>query len=935
MRQSLVADRAPSMQASSVRWVNWGNGSDILGQPFDVTKIPLSKLHQMRRDPIIAFGGMFIRMPLMRAPWYIQCKDAQAAAFLDGALREIWPRLVGAYCNSLDFGYAGIVKRFERRIPDWTYWVGEEEKKAWDSERVEALVWKSPVTLPPDDVEPHWNSKGEFDGIDIRPQEVQTRDFSMLGRGRRKDKADIPLDWSLWATNDKDSVFGSVWGYPRIAHAYRYWWSYWYRWGLLDRGFERHADPAVQVYYPNVDGEVDENGNARDYRSLALMLGENIRAGSTIALPGDMIEGMDGQQGTKRKWEISYLSDNGATSFSAFQESFAYLDVAKLRAMMLPEQAFMEGRGGTSSRNVAEQLGDVFLESQATLMAELDDMVNRYLIPQLLEANFGDRRISAKKVTAGFAAQDVDLARQIVALVGQSNPNDLQVDMRELLDQMGIPLLTPVEVRKKEEKIAEEQQAMQPAPQAPSNGWAGVNQWGFYQQAREQIHLADEPPIPALEDRETRDVVKQIEEAWREILREAYGSFADHLEAMPEDAVMASDDDDDPDFVGLGFSLRDLFKGWWANLTKAERRDSIQDKLTATMVSIADRAAEREAATHGLDVNWSQKMPEVSKYLRNRAADMVANIDDTTRAELKRFVTRELGQSKSPAEIGKSLRDHFSQFPEWRARRIARTEAQNAYNFAALNTYAQAGVELVMARDAARPERSDAHCIERDGNIYSIEDAFKETLDEHPNGTLHWAPVRSQLPVGLSIEQQGEVVVDGQVVAAEFERGTMTVRLAQDISDEDAFRFLDAVANELRTDPDLRPLTLAEYRVKPKTDRRGLPKYTQHLKAAILAKAPGPGRAKGRFPVAGEVVATFPEHEMHIPLSDFSMDAVRAYVEDPKRRALLAHEDNFLGAWQDGDQLILDVVHVSDTRRLATMLGGWDGKLAVVDTDRS
>ena len=40
----------------------------------------------------------------------------------------------------------------------------------------------------------------------------------------------------------------------------------------------------------------------------------------------------------------------------------------KLRSVWVPEQAFIEGEGGTSSRNVAAQMAEIFIESQALLM---------------------------------------------------------------------------------------------------------------------------------------------------------------------------------------------------------------------------------------------------------------------------------------------------------------------------------------------------------------------------------------------------------------------------------------------------------------------------------------------------------------------------------------------------------------------------------------
>jgi len=109
--------------------------------------------------------------------------------------------------------------------------------------------------------------------------------------------------------------------------------------------------------------------------------------------------------------------------------------------MMVPEQAFLEGRGGTSSRNVASELGDAFEKSLGVVKAEIDDHINRFLIPQLLEANFGGGGSTCEIETTGFDPQDVETGRSIVQAFAQNDPQSLKdIDFRRLLEQLGVPL---------------------------------------------------------------------------------------------------------------------------------------------------------------------------------------------------------------------------------------------------------------------------------------------------------------------------------------------------------------------------------------------------------------------------------------------------------------------------------------------------------------
>ncbi len=467
LKNRLTQNRRPSTRTASEQWINWGAMSDLLGQPFDATRISLSKLEQMQRDPILAFGLMFTKVPLIRAPWYIRCTDAKRAAFVDNCLRRIYGRFILSYTNSFSFGYSAMVKRFELENPTWTYVDRDDpeqpELPVWDSKSVDALIWKPFLALNPRNVSPHWNAKGDFAGIDFAPQSgigafgTSGMPLRELGGSSAARAADVPLDWALWATNEKDSVYGSLYGYPRLGYAYKYWWSYWYKFGLADRAFERWADPPVIVYHPGEDA-YDADGNKVDYSAEAIAFAEQLRSGANGSLPSDPHTNLaDDRTTNTRKWEAIQLESK--VNFDALDSTFKYLDVLKLRSMMVPEQSLMEGQGGQSSRNVAEQFGDIFQESQAIVMEEIDDQINRYLIPQLLEVNFGPGGPKCEKVTTGFDSRDIETMRTIVGAIANKNGNVPEVDVREMLDQLGIPLLSWQETQRNLEQIAQQEQA--------------------------------------------------------------------------------------------------------------------------------------------------------------------------------------------------------------------------------------------------------------------------------------------------------------------------------------------------------------------------------------------------------------------------------------------------------------------------------------------
>jgi len=453
----LAQDRkfATSMSQTG-SWVNWNEMADLLGQPFNVTRIPLSKLEQMRRDPMIAFALMFVKVPLIRAHWKIDSVDPQRAAFVQNCLQKIYGKLILAYLNCLDYGYSPIVKRFEYDEPDWTFIDPESgtEKPVWSNKGVKALIWKPFIPLNPRKARPRFNKQGDFVGIDNAPAFGSVLGGSYFGASGRP--ADIPADWALWATNEQDSEFGSLYGYPRIGYAYRYWWSYWYKFGLSDRAFEKWGDPPFVVFHPSDEGVEDADGNDIDFGEAALATAEQLRSGANVAMPSSVIRGYAEDRPTNvREWDFKQVESTA--NFAALNDSFEYLDVQKIRSIMVPEQALVEGKGGSSSRNVAAEFADIFHESQAVVMEEIDNLINRYMIPQLLEANFGTGGASCTKVTTGFDPQDVETMRVIIQAVANKNGEVPEADMQEILRQLGVPQLTHAAIEKKLKEIADNQ----------------------------------------------------------------------------------------------------------------------------------------------------------------------------------------------------------------------------------------------------------------------------------------------------------------------------------------------------------------------------------------------------------------------------------------------------------------------------------------------
>jgi hypothetical protein len=205
-------EQAPSSRVASV-FENWRAVADQLGDPFEKERIPLSKLRQMRRDPMLGFGLSFIQTPHVRARWHIKAiggqnpeQAAQVAAHADENWRASTARYVAQFMNSLIFGFQAIAKRFEFRIPSGTYVTTSdagENSGAADlvrgrspTDRVEAL--RRSATRRRRAV---WDKgTGEFFGIEYTPNGASSGSGQSQGGGAPGGTGASQTSWRRWRT---------------------------------------------------------------------------------------------------------------------------------------------------------------------------------------------------------------------------------------------------------------------------------------------------------------------------------------------------------------------------------------------------------------------------------------------------------------------------------------------------------------------------------------------------------------------------------------------------------------------------------------------------------------------------------------------------------------------------------------------------------------
>lgn len=149
----------------------------------------------------------------------------------------------------------------------------------------------------------------------------------------------------------------------------------------------------------------------------------------------------------------------------------------------------------------------------------------------------------------------------------------------------------------------------------------------------------------------------------------------------------------------------------------------------------------------GLNVNLPDETARRLILEGGTRAGLVDVRHSTRQAILRSLAeSRELGEG--PAAAARRIRDQVpagrftNAGPQYRSQLIARTETKYAQNRSSMEAYrASDTVTALLAFDAQGPGESDPDCEARNGMTFTFDEADVELANEHPGGTLSFAPV--------------------------------------------------------------------------------------------------------------------------------------------------------------------------------------------------
>lgn len=216
-------------------------------------------------------------------------------------------------------------------------------------------------------------------------------------------------------------------------------------------------------------------------------------------------------------------------------------------------------------------------------------------------------------------------------------------------------------------------------------------------------------------------------------LQEDFKVLGDRAAEAFDESGLGKDNEDDAEtvFQGLGLSS-------WIT-------DYIKQTFEGHYRRVAQKVVEdiNEVMNLGIEIT-----DEVMRHVVETGGKRVGMVD--IEGDTRRAIFTALADGRSNGEHPRELRERIREYvpqgrftnagSRYRSEMIARTETKFAQNKSSVEAYKGSdSVNGVVAYDN-RIGHDDADCMDRDGQVFSFDEADDIMAEEHPNGTLSFAP---------------------------------------------------------------------------------------------------------------------------------------------------------------------------------------------------
>lgn len=240
----------------------------------------------------------------------------------------------------------------------------------------------------------------------------------------------------------------------------------------------------------------------------------------------------------------------------------------------------------------------------------------------------------------------------------------------------------------------------------------------------------------------------------------------------------------------------------------SQRMKQLQNSTAKAIKKILDRAltVEKKRLAPGVQKDLKIDQDQYQQWLETQIGKLIKFTHTTVDDEFREFLVSRIREGKSEKEIGQEISDHFSEFPTWKAARVARSEVRDAVNAATLMTGESAGLKYTRMTDGTE---HDEDCADRNGKLATIRESWNIMTKEHSNGTLGFDLIER---VDFSIDPTGlmpDKAPEGAIAFFDTEACTAHYNPAF-LTDPEIDLFLDEAAQKANKPDSIRRSTLAK-----------------------------------------------------------------------------------------------------------------------------
>ena len=504
-------------------------------------------------------------------------------------------------------------------------------------------------------------------------------------------------------------------------------------------------------------------------------------------------------------------------------------------------------------------MAEIFDESQALVMDEIDDEINRYKIPQLLIVNlpeFINNGGVAHKVSHGFRKEDIEFYKQVIQLIGQTNPEVLaQVDIVEMLRRINAPIKNPEALEAERARLVQQSLAaaapvVPPQPGAvgvirnpganpgvtgggsspnprqlpPAGGTGGGNSaLGFEQPAMIYIagpehidlseaddFLANLPASHHYSDKTIRALMMQLRRLWLGYYRNLYPDIAEHISRTKlelADLDLTDDDRFEGAIVYMMFANGNSRSDDAKRVTK-KMAEKAARALLKTWAQQSEKLEELQEKSAAILLKVIARQFELTKRETGLPGDLDAKVDDIDEWVMQQTgrlirLTSQTVRDELRAFIGDQIMegknsaeiadDIRAHFTGFEGHKADRVARSEIRDAVNAATLLSGEASKVRYARATDGELFDQECADRNGKLFTVKEAWKEIRKEHPYGTLGFKLVPR---ISFSIETVTELpegAGDDPTITAWFDNETGTAFMLRDQPEEDKEEFLRAV----------------------------------------------------------------------------------------------------------------------------------------------